>query len=119
MPVNNFLDAPKTALSALLLDKEHRVVLSCGIVHGYDQVPELPLNPFMPGAVLVKHHANIRGTRTTLSMGSFAGCFGNQLSLLQPVFYPGVTPHPPMGSSIPAVKVLDRKPSVPTTIQIS
>src|SRR5512135_2851191 len=119
MTVNNFLDPPKTALSSLLLNKEHRIVLSCSVVHGYDQVPELPLNPFMPGTVLVKHHANIGGTRTTLSMSSFAGCLGNQLSLLQPVLYPGVTPHPSMGSSIPAVKVLDRKPSITTTIKIS
>jgi hypothetical protein len=73
----------------------------------------------MPGAVLMKHHSDIRSTRSALAMGSSAGCPENQLSLLQLVLYPCVTPHSLMNSSIPAIKVLDRESTISTTVQIS
>ena len=51
----------------------------------------------MGTGVLKNHHAGYGGPLATFPVDSLLGGLGNQLRLLQPGFYPGVTPD----SSVP------------------
>src|SRR3972149_12326152 len=71
-----FLDdlpnALETALRAFLRDKEHRVLLAVGIVHGDDQIPHLARHPLVAASILMDHHAGHRGAIPALAMGPLA-----------------------------------------------
>ena len=58
--VNDILDADETAHSAFFGDKKCRINLIVSIVHRYDQVPPMILNPFVSGPILMQHHTNHR-----------------------------------------------------------
>ena len=57
---DHLAERPKRAHGALLGNEEARIDLRCRIVQGHDQVPPLPGNPLVAGAVLVQHHPGHR-----------------------------------------------------------
>ncbi len=115
---NDVPDAPETAPSAFLRDKKHGVVLIGSIVQSDDESPHLTLDPLVLRAVLVKHHAGIRGPRTLLAVCSPPGRLLDHAPGLKGVLDPGVGTTTPMGATVPAVKMLDGKPEIPFPIKL-
>ena len=62
-PANHLAKRPERAHGAFLGHEEARIDLRRRIVQGDDQIPPLPANPLMAGAVLAQHHPRHRPPR--------------------------------------------------------
>ena len=57
MHFNLVMHALEAAGGSFLFDEKRRVVFAGGIIHGVNQVPCLPSDPFVGVSILMDHHA--------------------------------------------------------------
>ena len=91
--LNRLTHATKAARCAFLFNEEHAVVLTGGIVHRHNQVPEMARHPFMSAAVLVDERPRHRRTFPTLAVWRHAAA-----AAWQP-------PHRPATGSLPRCSI--------------
>ena len=74
------------AAGGFFFDEERRVVLAGGIIHGVNQAPCLPSDPFVGASILMDYYAWQGGLFTTLSVRATFLCPGNELRFFADAF---------------------------------
>src|ERR1019366_6718433 len=75
-------DAVEAGCRTFLVAKEHREVLSRGIVHRHHQVPAMTDNPFMAAGILMHHHPRQRFAVALLAVSAASLGSDNRTGLL-------------------------------------
>ena len=117
MLTDNIMYALETALGTFLIDKEHRVVLTCGIIHRHNEIPLTAGHPSMGRAILMQHHPRQRFAWPLLAMGPAPGRPHHLSGPLQPVLGPRVGAGSAMILVPALVKMFDGPACVPGLIQ--
>jgi hypothetical protein len=114
----HLLEPPEGRGRALLLDEKGRIDRARRVIHGHNQIERsLTLEPFVPRAVLMQHHARQRPSFALPPMRALTRRLRNNARPLQMQLQPGVAPAETMVLDEMLVEMLDREALVTLAIK--